>query len=91
MPEKRSAGRLNWALDTESPEIVINESQKKNTTEFVNDLMKAMQDHLTGEKAKYTVADFIRLAEFKKQIEHEEVKEVVVRWVETTEEPSSAR
>ena len=52
-------------------------------------MLKQVEEKLSKEDAKATLADYIRLVQLKKELEDEEPREIRVTWVEPEEKESS--
>ena len=65
------------------------EDERRSQAEVVRQMLKQVEEKLSKEDAKATLADYIRLVQLKKELEDEEPREIRVTWVEPEEKESS--
>jgi len=68
---------------------VAREDERRSQAEVVRQMLKQVEEKLSKEDAKATLADYIRLVQLKKELEDEEPREIRVTWVEPEEKESS--
>jgi len=56
--------------------------KKKKASEFVEKVLERMEEKLEGDQIKPSVGDYLRLLQYREEIEAEEPKEIRVTWVE---------
>ena len=65
------------------------EDERRSQAEVVRQMLKQVEEKLSKEDAKATLADYIRLVQLKNELEEEEPREIRVTWVEPAEKESS--
>jgi hypothetical protein len=63
------------------------ERRLEGTGELIDGAVKGFLTALTANEVKLTVADVLRLLDLRKQLAHEELREVRVKWVESNPAP----
>jgi hypothetical protein len=65
------------------------ESPRKRQAKLVQALLTKMEKQLTGDGAKATLGDYIKLVQLQKELEDGELREVRVTWVDQEETKGS--
>ena len=64
------------------------ENERRSQAEVVRQMLKNVEEKLSKEDAKATLADYIRLVQLKKELEEDEPREIRVTWIERESESS---
>ena len=56
--------------------------RRRNKAAFVREVISKIEEKLSGDDAKPSVGDFIRLLQLEKELEEEQPREIQVSWVE---------
>ena len=56
--------------------------KKKKASEFVEKVLEKMEEKLEGDQIKPSVGDYLRLLQYREEMEADEPKEIRVTWVE---------
>ena len=60
-------------------------SRRRSSASVISDVIRKFQEKLGGEEFKPTVAEYLRLLQFEKDVKDERPREVKITWVEPVE------
>jgi hypothetical protein len=64
-------------------------SEKVRVSEVLRSMIGKMEKEIKANTFKPTIGDYLKLVQFEKELQQDEVKEIRVRWVEPGNEDSS--
>ena len=82
---KKKTGKGNKPAGRESETAPQDEPKQQSQAEVVDKMIHRFGEKLDADKVNVTVGDFIRLVQFRKELDEEDPKEIRVTWVDPTE------
>ena len=82
---KKKTGKGNKPAERESETAPQEEPKQKSQADIVDSMIDRFRKKLDEDKVNVTVGDFIRLVQFRKELNEEDPKEIRVTWVDPTE------